>query len=931
MCEDDLVPYIMRQLNSDLTIVEEKTQSEKADKAQEAKQPCESDFTAIKTISKGAYGIVLLVRYKGTNRKFAMKKISKQRMVQKKLVPQVYAERDILSLAENPFIVSLLCTFSTKKHYCLVMEYVEGGDVASLIEKVGTLPVDMARMYFSEAVLALEYVHSYGIVHRDLKPDNMLITSEGHIKLTDFGLSKIGLVTFTATLLEDNIRSRLTENHFKESTVWGTPDYIAPEVILGLEYDKAVDWWSMGVILYEMLEYFKPFKANTVDELFDIITNEAYELTWVDEELVERPPKAAEDLIKKLLTYQPKKRLGSTEQGGIEAVKSHPFFNGLDWNNLLRIKAEFVPQLEGEYDTSYFDTREERYPDDYESDVGEEETTGEPGYTRFATTSIRFSRLLENEDLDEYGDLTIAPCPPSYPKQESKGLIDSPSEKSLPDLMILSDKDDEKSTEDEGLKHVDDEELVKLLSPSNQRPDSLFPCNTPTDSEQDIHSLDIIYLPRTSKANNIAMLSASEPELSYVCPESNTTDLDRVDEIEPPVRYRSHTKSTSSTQLEEMTLKPHPPVTFSSKSPRLKRRPRVSKSKPSNIPSPSSPHCQRRRFSDDIHSKQIEVEKCQNEFGFAVRGIRVYMKNSNNFQTDHLATRIVEGGPADGGGLKENDLITHINKEEIRGYSHNQVAALLAHNKKVLLTIIPLHESSIQKDFKKKESADLVRISKKSKLLKDLFHTKKKKGSFFKINFPLSHKTSSASSTSSEKSGSHNRVPSFTSSVSNVTSPIAHGSPVHMMKTYHKKRPTPVSPLARTPSPSSLYRSTSLNLSQQKDNHLMPPTQQTGVRVTPSKRNKTIHPTMRMHNIHSDSHSRVSRSRSQTNSDLKDAHQHTSSLDCSLPLAPNSHSPVATPRQQSPEAQTVLSRPRSATSHAKSPQRHSHPVYFSNL
>ena len=304
----------------------------------------------------------------------------------------------------------------------------------------------------------------------------------------------------------------------------------------------------------------------------------------------------------------------------------------------------------------------------------------------------------------------------------------------------------------------------------------------------------------------------------------------------------------------------------------------------------------------------------------------------------------MKGGAADAGGLEEKDLITHINDEEISGYSHNQVAALLAHNKKVLLTIIPLHESSIQQDLKKRDAVDSVRISKKSKTLSNLFPSKKKKG-IFKINFPLAHRTSSASSSASDKStykhnsptesppiytysvgGSHGRVPSFTSSVSNLTPPVAHGSPVHNMKNYHlKKRPAPVSPLARTPSPSSLYRSTSLNLSQQKDNHLMPPTQQTGVRVTPSK-SKTLQPNMRMHNVHS----RVGRSRSQTNSDLKDLHHHTSSLDCSLSSAP-SHSPTTTPQRMSPEGHLVVNRPRSATTHSTSPQRHSNPCYYSKL
>ena len=175
--------------------------------------------------------------------------------------------------------------------------------------------------------------------------------------------------------------------------------------------------------------------------------------------------------------------------------------------------------------------------------------------------------------------------------------------------------------------------------------------------------------------------------------------------------------------------------------------------------------------------------------------------------------------------------------------------------------------------------------------------------------------------------GGHTRAPSITSCASTGPgSPISHGSPVHKIKErlYNKKRPTPVSPLARTPSPSSLYRSTSLNLSQQKETHLMPPAQQTRVR-TLSKQSKSLHPHTNMHNVHS----RVGRSRSQTNSDLKE-HHHASSLDCSVTCAT---SPNGTPRYLSPESQqTVEKRPRSATTiHSKSPQRHSNPVYYSNL
>ena len=169
--------------------------------------PNEQDFDIIKLISNGAYGAVYLVKHKTTRQRFAMKKINKNNLILRNQVEQVFAERDILSFADNPFVVSMYCSFETKKHLCLVMEYVEGGDCATLLKNIGPLPADMARFYFAETVLAVEYLHSYGIVHRDLKPDNLLITALGHIKLTDFGLSKMGLMSLATNLYEGYIDS----------------------------------------------------------------------------------------------------------------------------------------------------------------------------------------------------------------------------------------------------------------------------------------------------------------------------------------------------------------------------------------------------------------------------------------------------------------------------------------------------------------------------------------------------------------------------------------------------------------------------------------------------------------------------------------------------------------------------------------------------
>ncbi|CAB1323890.1 unnamed protein product [Coregonus sp. 'balchen'] len=222
---------------------------------------------------------------------------------------------------------------------------------------IGALPVDMARMYFAETVLALEYLHNYGIVHRDLKPDNLLITSMGHIKLTDFGLSKI--------------------------------EYIAPEVILRQGYGKPVDWWAMGVILYEFLVGCAPFFGDTPEELFGQVISD--EIIWPEEE--EALPNDAQDLISKLLRQNPLERLGT---GSAFEVKQHRFFYNLDWNTLLRQKAEFIPQLESEDDTSYFDTRSDRY---HHMDSEDEDDANDDEHVeirQFSSCSPRFSKVYSS-------------------------------------------------------------------------------------------------------------------------------------------------------------------------------------------------------------------------------------------------------------------------------------------------------------------------------------------------------------------------------------------------------------------------------------------------------------------------------------------------------------------------------------------------------
>ncbi|KJE88583.1 AGC/MAST/MAST protein kinase, variant [Capsaspora owczarzaki ATCC 30864] len=356
--------------------------------------PRKSDFDYLKLISKGAYGSVLLARHKETHELFAIKALKKREMILRNQVENVLAERDILAVANNPFVVSMFASFQSKNHLYLVMEFVQGGDCATLLKALGAFSEEMARTYVSETVLAVEYLHTNGIIHRDLKPDNLLLTENGHIKLTDFGLSQIGLVNRTATLYERSLsmergHSRQTseganmsfdssfssdmaetalpphvpasggattttgssahaQSQHRAAPCVGTPDYMAPEIILGSAIGPEVDWWALGVMTFEFLTGVPPFRGNSVEELFrDTLKAE------IDaDELSECSP-AAQEFISRLLAYNPTDRLG---HNGADEVKSTAFFELLDWDSLLMQRVEFVPVLDSEDDTKYFDS-----------------------------------------------------------------------------------------------------------------------------------------------------------------------------------------------------------------------------------------------------------------------------------------------------------------------------------------------------------------------------------------------------------------------------------------------------------------------------------------------------------------------------------------------------------------------------------------------
>ncbi|KAI8384454.1 uncharacterized protein BYT42DRAFT_529487 [Radiomyces spectabilis] len=428
------------------------------------------DFDIIKPISKGAFGSVFLAKKRTTGDYYAIKFLKKSDMIAKNQVTNVKAERMILmTQTDSPFVTRLYYTFQSKDYLYLVMEYLNGGDCSSLVKVLGSLPEDWARNYLAEVTLGLEYLESKNVIHRDLKPDNLLIDHNGHLKLTDFGLSRIGFLdrrvrdelttggyprdpplptspmpsptgtsppsvvqgntseqaaspdqgptstlyrhsyfsflfdrdrrgSATSSISTDHSMSEgihatletssstprsssalaghghrssghpeispfgLSTSGFMHSERFskeqndsacravGTPDYLAPESILGTGDDSMVDWWALGVICYEFLYGYPPFHAETPDKVFENILSRR--IDWHEDEV--EVSCEARDFMERLMTLDPEKRLGFN---GAQEVKNHPFFREIQWDTLLSDAPSFVPQPVDMEDTDYFDAR----------------------------------------------------------------------------------------------------------------------------------------------------------------------------------------------------------------------------------------------------------------------------------------------------------------------------------------------------------------------------------------------------------------------------------------------------------------------------------------------------------------------------------------------------------------------------------------------
>ncbi|PWN34454.1 uncharacterized protein FA14DRAFT_148864 [Meira miltonrushii] len=492
------------------------------------------DFDIIKPISKGAFGSVFLTRKRTTGDYFAIKVLKKSDMIAKNQITNVKAERMILmTQTQSPFVVKLFFTFQSSESLFLVMEYLPGGDLANLVKALGTLSEDWTRQFVAEVVNGLEMLHAQGVVHRDMKPDNLLIDQKGHLKLTDFGLSKIGLLgrqnrqqmqapshaagshtgrgsvsgtgstppssipsgrvgsipdtpyligsqpfyvgtpthprgrimsastdasdssgsegvlTYSqalssattsaprqipsATLLDspkNPFASTVAGGHGSGSAgaigsstgqigsgsgaqlkkFVGTPDYLAPESILGLGMDDAaVDWWALGVILYEFLYGYPPFHASTPEKVFDNILSR--NISWDDEDV--EVSAEARDLMERLMCTDRKNRLGAN---GAQEIKAHPFFAGIDWDHLIDEEGPFVPQITDPESTDYFDLRGAAFMD-FQNEEGNTSTTKEANET-YAASNMgmkEFAKAIEGHarfsQTDEFGSFSYKNLP----------------------------------------------------------------------------------------------------------------------------------------------------------------------------------------------------------------------------------------------------------------------------------------------------------------------------------------------------------------------------------------------------------------------------------------------------------------------------------------------------------------------------------------
>jgi serine/threonine protein kinase len=290
-----------------------------------------SDFDIVSVLGRGTFGKVSLVRHKESQQLFAMKAMSKSLLVDDGNVQQILRERDILLRNHHPFLVAAHFTFQTDTKIFLILDYVPGGDLYQRLKSERGIQEERARLIAAELVLGLGHLHRNGFVYRDLKPENILFDENGHVRLTDFGYAK------------------QLQGADKTSTFCGTADYLAPEVLLAKPYNKSVDWWSFGCVIFEILTGVSPFYCANLKQMYRSILQD-------DPKFPQIVSPNARDLLTRLLRKNPTERLGNGPDDAKD-IQAHPFFTGIDWKAVFerKIKPPWKPAIKSETDTSLFD------------------------------------------------------------------------------------------------------------------------------------------------------------------------------------------------------------------------------------------------------------------------------------------------------------------------------------------------------------------------------------------------------------------------------------------------------------------------------------------------------------------------------------------------------------------------------------------------
>ena len=294
-----------------------------------------SDYEKLETVGLGSFGRVRLCRNIKTNKIYVLKILKKSEIIRLKQTDHIYSEYHILAFLNHPFIIQLMgVNFDDPKYLYFLLEYIPGGELFTLLRKKKMFPLEQAKFYIAHIITIFEYIHSKNIIYRDLKPENILITKSGYLKLTDFGFAKY---------LDND----------KTYTLCGTPEYLAPEIILNKGHGKPVDWWTMGILLYEMLIGIDPFSDDDPMAIYQkIVKGKIHFPKDID--------KNAKSLIKHLLNGDTTKRFGCLKNG-VKDIATHRFFDKFNWRNFVyrKMAPPYIPKIGSSNDTSNF----LKYPD----------------------------------------------------------------------------------------------------------------------------------------------------------------------------------------------------------------------------------------------------------------------------------------------------------------------------------------------------------------------------------------------------------------------------------------------------------------------------------------------------------------------------------------------------------------------------------------